>query len=92
MLSSSTHADDRTLLFEIVFIIVWLGAAVIAVNGQLLGGTISFFQSMCLLGYCLFPLIVAATLNLFIGRFTHILLKLLYVGIAFVWATLCKCI
>jgi len=43
VLSAATHADDRTLLFEIVFIIVWLGAAVIAINGQLLGGTISFF-------------------------------------------------
>ena len=89
-MSAATHADDRTLLFEIVFVIVWLGAAVIAINGQLLGGTISFFQSMCLLGYCLFPLICAAVLNLFIGRWCHILIKLLYVGFAFVWATFCK--
>ena len=37
-LSSSTNADDKTLLFEIVFVIVWIGAAVISINGSLLGG------------------------------------------------------
>ena len=29
-------------------------------NVVLLGGNIGFFQSMCLLGYCLFPMDVAA--------------------------------
>ncbi len=43
VLSSATQSEDKTLLFEIVFIIVWAGGAVIALNGQLLGGTISFF-------------------------------------------------
>ena len=45
---------------------------------------------MCLLGYCLFPLIVAAIINLLVGKYAHILVKLVYVGIAFVWATFCK--
>ncbi len=43
MLSSGTAGDEKTLKFEIVFIIVWLGGGIIAINGQLLGGTISFF-------------------------------------------------
>ena len=43
VLSSATAADDKTLLFEIVFVVVWLGGGIIALNGQLLGGTISFF-------------------------------------------------
>ena len=43
VLSAVTNADDNTLLFETVFIVVWLGGAIIAINGQLLGGTISFF-------------------------------------------------
>ena len=38
VLSSSTSAEDKTLLFEIVFIIVWVGAGVISLNGKLLGG------------------------------------------------------
>jgi protein YIPF6 len=33
VLSIATNADDKTLLFEIVFCIVWVGGAVIAVNG-----------------------------------------------------------
>ena len=91
VLSIATNADDKTLLFEIVFCIVWIGGAVIAVNGQLLGGNISFFQSICLLGYCLFPLNMAAVINLFIGSFVHIIVKLIYVAVAFVWSTYCKC-
>ena len=38
ILSSATNAQDKTLLFEIVFIIVWVGAGVISINGKLLGG------------------------------------------------------
>ena len=38
ILSSATKAEDKTLLFEIVFIIVWVGAGVISINGKLLGG------------------------------------------------------
>ncbi len=90
MLSITTNADDKTLLFEIVFVIVWLGGAIIAVNGQLLGGTISFFQSICLLGYCLFPLNIAAMLNVFLNPFVHIAVKITYVAVAFVWSTYCK--
>ena len=88
VLSSVTNADDNTLLFETVFIIVWLGGAIIAINGQLLGGTISFFQSICLLGYCLFPLNMAALVNLLIGKYVHILVKVAYVLLAFAWSTL----
>ena len=87
LLSGETEADDSNLIFEIVFIIVWFGGAVIAMNGQLLGGTISFFQSICLLGYCLFPILLAASVNLIIGKVVPFLLKLIYVGAAFVWAT-----
>lgn len=45
-LSMSANTDDSSLVFEIVFVIVWAGAAIVAVNGQLLGGNISFFQSV----------------------------------------------
>ena len=43
VLSLATQAEDKTLLFEIVFVIVWLGGGIIAINGQLLGGTISLY-------------------------------------------------
>ena len=37
-LSYYTKSDDGALVFEIVFVIVWLGAAIVSINGQLLGG------------------------------------------------------
>ncbi len=48
------------LSLQLVFALVSMGAIVLTVNVVLLGGTIGFFQSLCLLGYCLFPLDVAA--------------------------------
>ncbi|KAL4715473.1 hypothetical protein ACJJTC_009099 [Scirpophaga incertulas] len=50
----STH--DGGPEFAEVFVLVWIGAAVVTLNCKLLGGNISFFQSVCVLGYCLFPI------------------------------------
>ncbi|KAB7501249.1 Protein YIPF6 [Armadillidium nasatum] len=41
--------------FAEVFVIVWVGSGVVTLNSKLLGGNISFFQSVCVLGYCLLP-------------------------------------
>jgi len=48
------------LVFGAVFIVTWCGAAVVTLNAKLLGGSVSFFQSICVLGYCLFPLVISA--------------------------------
>jgi len=48
--------------FAEVFVIVWVGALVVTLNTKLLGGNISFFQSVCVLGYCLLPLGLALAL------------------------------
>ena len=64
VLSMTAPGDSSSLVFATVFVIVWLGAAVVTVNAQLLGGTISFFQSVCILGYCVFPLTLAALVSL----------------------------
>ena len=45
-----------------VFAECGLGAMILTGNVILLGGDIVFFQSLCLLGYCLFPLCVSAML------------------------------
>lgn len=45
--------------FAQVFVIVWIGAAIVTLNSKLLGGNLSFFQSVCVLGYCLTPIAVA---------------------------------
>lgn len=57
---SLSPADDSSLVFGAVFIVTWCGAAVVTLNAKLLGGSVSFFQSICVLGYCLFPLVLSA--------------------------------
>ncbi|PNW80702.1 hypothetical protein CHLRE_07g326400v5 [Chlamydomonas reinhardtii] len=51
---------NASAVFAMVFAEVALGAIVLTINVILLGGELVFFQAVCLLGYCLFPLVVAA--------------------------------
>lgn len=76
-------------MFAAVFITVWAGSAVVTMNGQLLGGTMSFFQSLCVLGYCIFPLDLAAMFIalLRICGLSSIILSIIIVAIGFVWST-----
>ncbi|GFR41502.1 hypothetical protein Agub_g2196, partial [Astrephomene gubernaculifera] len=59
VLSAGKNGDPQTV-FAMVFAEVALGAIVLTINVILLGGELVFFQAVCLLGYCLFPLVVAA--------------------------------
>jgi hypothetical protein len=64
---------------------------VVTVNAQLLGGTISFFQSVCVLGYCVFPMTMAALVvdllkMIPIGALAT-LLDLAVLAVAFLWST-----
>jgi len=54
--TSRGETGDGGPEFAEVFVVVWLGAMVVTLNTKLLGGSISFFQSVCVLGYCLLPL------------------------------------
>jgi hypothetical protein len=82
---SSTAPDGQAaLVFGSVFVIVWCGAAVVTVNALLLGGRISFFQSVCVLGYCLFPLALSSIVVLF---WSNIVFRLIVVGVGFFWST-----
>lgn len=57
---SYSATTDRSKVFAVVFATLSVGAIVLTLNVQLLGGTIIFLQSLSLLGYCLFPLDVGA--------------------------------
>ncbi|GFV38076.1 protein YIPF6 [Trichonephila clavipes] len=50
---SADNINEGGLQFAEIFFIVWFGAVVVTINSKLLGGNISFFQSVCVLGYCL---------------------------------------
>ena len=89
MLSISVH-EEASLVFSAIFVIVWVGAALVTINGQLLGGKLSFFQSVCLLGYCVFPLLAAAITCLILNRFVPhglaVVLRFVAVVAALAWA------
>ena len=68
LLSWFAPYEQKSLVFASVFVIIWCGAAVVTVNALLLGGNISFFQSVCVLGYCIFPLNIASLVCLIGGH------------------------
>lgn len=91
LLSFKAPVGQATLVFASVFSSVWLGATVVTINAQLLGGTISFFQSVCVLGYCVFPMSMAAlVVDLLkmvpLGAFST-LCEIAVLAVAFLWAT-----
>ncbi|KAJ7528812.1 hypothetical protein O6H91_15G021300 [Diphasiastrum complanatum] len=48
-------------VFAVVFAVLSAGAIVLTLNVVLLGGSIIFLQSLSVLGYCLFPLAIGAS-------------------------------
>eukprot|EP00889_Picochlorum_renovo_P000954 jgi/Picre1/27984/NNA_000945.t1 len=80
----SIGAAKPSSTFSLVFGLLSIGALVLTVNVVLLGGTIGFFQSLCLLGYCLFPLNVAAILFLFVR---NPIVRWIVMPLAVMWAS-----
>ena len=89
MLSMMAAENQTALVFAAVFVVIWVGAAIVTLNAQLLGGTISFFQSVCVLGYCVFPMNVCVLLNFIIDSLIirSFVIRALVVGVGFVWST-----
>eukprot|EP01033_Poteriospumella_lacustris_P006208 gene6208-4459_t len=88
VLSITAPGDTASLVFAAVFVIVWVGAAAVTLNAQLLGGTISFFQSVSILGYCVFPLTLSAIGCLVMSFiYKNIIIKSILTAIGFVWST-----
>lgn len=85
--SSKANTDD---VFSYSFAIVWGGAAVVTLNAKLLGGKLSFFQSICVLGYCICPLVIISMLlpllNV-LGSPLRQFLKLGLIGFAYIWSS-----
>ncbi|RHZ84969.1 hypothetical protein Glove_74g46 [Diversispora epigaea] len=84
LLSVRAPEKQQILVFTGIFIIVWLGSAVVTINAKLLGGTVSFFQSVCILGYCIFPLVLVAFIAAFVEN-PYVRLPLCI--IAFAWSS-----
>jgi protein YIPF6 len=78
-----SRADQADYFFASVFVLVWCGAGVVTLNGQLLGGKLTFFQSVCILGYCLSPLVIACFLCIIINIG---FLKPIFILVLYLWA------
>jgi len=69
ILSFTAPDEQQISVFTGVFVIVWCGSAIVTINAKLLGGAVSFFQSVCTLGYCIFPLVLIAFVNIFVDNY-----------------------
>jgi hypothetical protein len=89
LLSLKAPTDQASLVFAAVFCSVWAGGTVVTINAQLLGGTISFFQSLCVMGYSMFPLVISAFIIdcLKVVVDTWVWIDLVFVAAGFVWST-----
>ncbi|KAK4204091.1 hypothetical protein QBC40DRAFT_273359 [Triangularia verruculosa] len=81
LLSFKSREAQKEVVFSGVFAMVWIGMGVVTVQIRLLGGNISFAQSVCIIGYTLFPLVIAAMLSaLSLVWFARIPVYLVLVG------------
>jgi hypothetical protein len=74
--------NESSSAFTLIFVIIWCGSAIVTINSKLLGGDISFFQSICVLGYCIFPLVIASYMALLVDGF----IKLVCIIFALGWS------
>jgi len=88
LLSLNAPAANSISVFTAVIVIVSLGTFVVTVQTKLLGGKISFFQGLCVLGYCIAPLNVAALVALFVQKI-YIRAPIAFVAWAWcIWASM----
>ncbi|XP_074573723.1 protein YIP4b-like [Curcuma longa] len=73
----------KSEVFAVAFAILAAGAIILTMNVLLLGGHIIFFQSLSLLGYCLFPLDVGALVGMLVS---NAILKVVVVSITLAWS------
>ena len=64
----------------------------VTINTKLLGGKISFFQCVCVLGYCIFPIVLGAAIMGLLKIFgvNIFILRLVIAIVCLIWAGLSK--
>ncbi|CUG89114.1 Yip1 integral membrane protein, putative [Bodo saltans] len=84
ILGTSATDNQSGQIFSAVFVLVWVGSAVVTINAKFLGSAISFFQSVCVMGYCIAPLVIAAIPS---AIFKNFWFTLIITSVAWVWST-----
>lgn len=62
-ISIGNSKTSSSTSFICIFVIVWVGGLIITFNAQFLNARIGICQSICLLGYCVFPILLASLIN-----------------------------
>ncbi|KAI7752320.1 hypothetical protein M8C21_015066 [Ambrosia artemisiifolia] len=75
---------DKSQVFAVAFALLATGAVILTLNVLLLGGRIIFFQSLSLLGYCLFPLDVGALICMLKD---NVVMKMVVVCVTLAWSS-----
>lgn len=60
ILAVTAPSGQMTLLFTGIYLIVSIGGSIVTANLILIGANVAFFQAMCAIGYCLFPITIGA--------------------------------
>ncbi|KAH0473688.1 MAG: hypothetical protein KVP17_001490 [Porospora cf. gigantea B] len=87
LLYLQSAAEEAKLVFSMVFVLFWLGSAVVTINAVLLGAQLSIFQAVCVLGYSALPIGLAALACAFLPRFLSII-KIFILGAGCSWSVL----
>lgn len=74
----------KSEVFAVAFALLAAGAVILTLNVLLLGGHIIFFQSLSLLGYCLFPLDVGALICMLKN---NVIVKVVVVCVTLAWSS-----
>ncbi len=64
-LNVSKDTEQMSKTFIIVFCLMWLGGSIVTINTILLRSHITLFQSLSILGYYIFPILLASMINYF---------------------------
>jgi len=66
LLSIRASASQSLPLFTSVVSLMTFGSLTVTIQAKLLGGRVSFFQGLCVFGYCVAPLNIAALVAVFV--------------------------
>jgi protein YIPF6 len=84
LLAVASSSEQHGIVFLGIFTIIWLGAGFITVNAKLLKSKCSFWQSLSVIGYCIFPMLAGAIMVLF---WDNIIYRLCIVLVSLLWCT-----
>eukprot|EP00760_Papus_ankaliazontas_P022636 PhM_4_TR18893/c0_g1_i1/m.20351 len=85
VLGSHASESQHGIVFCGVFFLVWLGGGVVTINAKVLGCKLSFFQIICVLGYCLAPLCLSSMIISFVSSMWAV--KVPIAAIAWFWSS-----